>query len=166
MPVLLALMILAAAPDAGSPVVLKLEGGPAKSGALTVKDLQELGAVTVDRTDKTGSHKVTGVRLDRLLARFGYDEGPKGPKADPKQKHRGLRSVLVATAADGYQAVFSVAEVQEELGPTTALVVWELDGKPLPPAEGPLRIVVSTDKRQTRSLSQLVSLRLVEIPTP
>ena len=29
---------------------------------------------------------------------------------------------------------------------------------------GPLRLVVTTDKRQTRSLYQIVSLRLAEIP--
>jgi DMSO/TMAO reductase YedYZ molybdopterin-dependent catalytic subunit len=162
MPVLLAAIIVAASPDAGSSVVVKLEGG-GKVGALTVKDLHELGAVTADWSDKSASHKVTGVRLDRLLARLGFDEGATGPKAEPKEKHQGLRAAIIATAADGYQAVFSVAEVQEELGTTTVLVVWEMDGKPLPPAVGPLRLVVTTDKRQTRSLFQLVGLRLMDL---
>ena len=160
----LALMILAAPPDAGAPAALKLDSGPTKGGALSVKDLRELGAVTSDWKDKAGSHKVTGVRLDRLLARLGFSEDPKTETVDPKVKHRELRTAIVATAADGYEAVFSVAEVQDELGPTQALVVWEMDGKPLPPDAGPLRLVVVTDKKQTRSLFQLVSLRLTAIP--
>lgn len=164
MPVLFALMMLAAAPDAGAASVLKLEGASAKAGALSVSELKGLGAVTVDWSDKKGAHKVTGVRLDRLLPSLGFFEDPKVDKPDPKLKHRELRAAVVATGADGYTAVFSVAEVQEALGTTNVLVVWEVDGKPLPADLGPLRLMVLTDKRQTRSLYQLVSLRLAEIP--
>jgi DMSO/TMAO reductase YedYZ molybdopterin-dependent catalytic subunit len=163
MSLLLALMVLAATPDAGASPVLKLDGALVKKSALTVKDLQALGAATVDFSDKKGAHKATGLRLDRLLATLGFFEDPKVDKPDPKLKHRELRAAVVATGADGYTAVFSVGEIQEELGATNVLVVWEVDGKPLPTELGPLRLLAITDKRQTRSLYQLVSLRLSEI---
>jgi DMSO/TMAO reductase YedYZ molybdopterin-dependent catalytic subunit len=53
--------------------------------------------------------------------------------------------------------------VQEALGGTTVLVAWEMDGKPLAPSVGPLRLVVPTDKKGTRALYQLVSLEVVEV---
>ena len=43
-----------------------------------MKDLQPLGTVTVAFKDKTGEHKGTGVRLDKVLLKQGFAEGPVG----------------------------------------------------------------------------------------
>jgi hypothetical protein len=61
------------------------------------------------------------VPLDRVLSRFGF-----------------------------FQAVFSCAEVFGSMGATRAMVVWKVDGKPLPEDRGPLRLVVVTDKEPSR----------------
>lgn len=156
---LLALLVLCAAPDAGRSVVLKLDG-PGGAQELTLSELQALGSVTADWSDKAGAHKVTGVPLNKLLPRMGMKAGPDA--TPPKDKHKELRSAVVATATDGFQAVFSSGELDESIGSTNALVVWEIDGKPLG-AMGPVRIVVTTDKRGTRSLYQLLSLKLVDL---
>ena len=65
---------------------------------------------------------------------------------NPKQKHEGLRAVVIATSSDGFEAAFSMGELLETLGATNAVLVWEMDGKPLPEAAGPFRLVVTTDK--------------------
>lgn len=182
MTALLAALLLAAAPDAGVPLSLRVEGDLIKTASLSVKDLAELGAVTVDWTDGHAAHsknaecaapaqksdagcghKVTGVRLDRVLLRLAFSEGPTGPQANPKQKHQGLRSVVIASAADGFEAVFSVGELLETLGATNALLVWEMDGQPLPPGLGPFRILVLTDKSASRSIHQVTGLRVVDL---
>jgi hypothetical protein len=161
-----ALFVLAAAVDGGAPPAIAIVGDLVKNVSLSVKELEALGPgpVVVDWSDKAGPHKVKGVRLDQLLLHVGFTEGPMGPQADPKLKHSGLRAVVVATAADGFVAVFSLGELLETLGPTAALVVWEIDGHPLAPTTGPFRIVVVTDKKPSRSLHQLTSLRVVEFP--
>ena len=82
------------------------------------------------------------------------------PKAE---KRAGYRKVVVATARDGFQAVFSCAEIAEGKGATRALVAWAIDGKPLPPEMGPLRLVVLTDGEPARSIYQLESLKVVEV---
>jgi DMSO/TMAO reductase YedYZ molybdopterin-dependent catalytic subunit len=86
-----------------------------------------------------------------------------GSQANPKQKHQGLRGAVVASAADGFEAVFSVGELLETLGATNALVVWEMDAKPLPTGLGPFRILVLTDKGGARSIHQLTGLRVVDL---
>lgn len=155
----LLLLVLAATPT------LEVEGALVKRASFTVKDLQELGAVTVDWSDKRGPHKLTGVRLDKVLLKLGFTEGPTGPQTDPKVKHQGLRAAVLATAADGFEAVFSVGELLETLGPTQALLVWEMDGQPLPASTGPFRLVVTNDKGQSRSPHQLVSLKVIDLKT-
>jgi hypothetical protein len=44
-----------------------------------------------------------------------------------------VEKAVVATAPDGFQAVFSCAELFPEMGPTRAFVVWTVDGQPMPP---------------------------------
>lgn len=185
MTALLAALLLTAAPDAGALLTLRVDGDLIKPGALSIKELVQLGAVTVDWTDTHAAHaknpeaaacgapaqkndqgcghKVTGVRLDRVLLRLGFSEGPMGPQANPKQKHQGLRGAVIASAADGFEAVFSVGELLETLGATNALIVWEMDGKPLPLGLGPFRILVLTDKGASRSIHQLTGLRVIDL---
>jgi len=77
---------------------------------------------------------------------------------------RGWRRVVVASAPDGFQAVFTVAELTPHLGPTRALVAWKIDDKALPPDRGPLRLVVLTDKVASRSVHAVNRLEVVELP--
>lgn len=147
----------------GGVATLSLEGALIRSGAITLAELEALGPITADWTDKKGAHRVKGVRLDKLLLARGFSEGVTGPKADPKQKHSGLRSAIVATARDGFKAVFAISELLETLGATQALIVWEVDGKPLPETTGPFRIVVTTDKQPSRSLHQVERFELVDL---
>lgn len=71
--------------------------------------------------------------------------------------------MLVATARDGFQAVFSCAEVTKEWGPPSLSLVWQLDGKPLAADVGPLRLVVVTDGEPARSIRQLENLRVLDV---
>lgn len=158
-------LFLGAAPDAGVAVSLSVEGALVRPAALTVKELEALGPATVEFKDKKGAHTGIGVRLDKLLLHLGFSEGRSGPKVDPKQKHAGLRSVVIATARDGFEAVFSVGELLETLGSTRATIVWQMDGKPLPDNVGPFRIVVANDKLPSRSIYQVTSLKVVDLST-
>ena len=59
---------------------------------------------------------------------------------------RGFRkSIVVATARDGYKAVFSWAELYLTPIGDGVYVVYERDGAPLLPAEGPLTLVSLAD---------------------
>ena len=69
-----------------------------------------------------------------------------------------------ASAADGFEAVFSCAELFESMGATRAMIVWKVDGKPLAADRGPLRLVVLTDKEPSRSIHGLRTIEVLDLP--
>jgi len=148
--------------DASPSPSLRVDGALPRTGSLSVADLAQLGPVTLAWTNHRETHQVKGVRVDKVLAHFGFTPGSMGKDVPPPQKVKGFRQVLVAMARDGFQAVFSCAEVWEGMGQTLALLVWEVDGKPLPSDVGPLRLVVLTDGMPSRSLRQLERLRVLD----
>lgn len=72
-----------------------------------------------------------------------------------------LAQYLVAEARDGYRVVFSLAELAPTLGNRVVLLVDRIDGKPLPEAEGPWRLLVPADAHPSRWARQVVALRLL-----
>lgn len=159
----LLLSLLLSAPDAGVEPKLRVEGDLVTAGSFGVKELMELTPSPIEWTDKKGKHTGKGVRLDAVLLKAGFNEGPMGPTVDPKVKHQGLRAAVIATASDGFEAVFSMGELLAHLGATTAWLVFEMEGKPLPPEVGPFRLVIPTDKGASRSLHQLVKVRVLDL---
>jgi DMSO/TMAO reductase YedYZ molybdopterin-dependent catalytic subunit len=139
---------------------VRVEGALPNSATLTKADLEKLGAVTVPWTSHGQTHQVTGVRVDTVLVSLGFTPGPMGKDVSVKEKVKGYRQVLVATARDGFQAVFSCAEVSQGMGPTAAYIVWQVDGQPLSAEVGPLRLVVTTDGEPARSIRQLSQLHV------
>jgi DMSO/TMAO reductase YedYZ molybdopterin-dependent catalytic subunit len=158
-----AALSLAGLAHAAGPGTLTVGGDLPSPGSLTVADLRRLQpeALTVDGHD--GKHRGQGVRLDKVLAHFGFTPGPMGKDVSVRDKRSGWKKAVRATAADGFEAVFSCAELAESMGPTRAYVLYELDGKPLPAEVGPFRIVVPTDKEPSRSLRQLVRLEVLDL---
>jgi len=93
----------------------------------------------------------TGVPLMSLLAQLGVPEKPHG---------NDLRLYLVAEGADGYKAVYSLAEVNPDLHEGTVIVADKLDGKPLAD-NGPFQLVAAGEKRPARWVRNLVAVRVL-----
>lgn len=93
----------------------------------------------------------TGVPLVLLLR--GADAMPDAPLHGPQ-----LARVVHVSARDGYRVAFSLAELDSALGGTRAFVVDRCGDKPLDEHDGPLRLLVPTDKRAARSVRQLQSI--------
>src|SRR5262249_36962818 len=142
---------------------LSVSGDLPSPGAPTRADLEALGTVTVEWTAHGHTRKAVGVPLDKVLAKAGFSAGPMGKELAPGEKRSGWKKAVIASASDGFQAVFSAAELFPEMGPTRAIVAWELDGKPLPGDEAPFRLVVTTDKEPSRSLYKLVKIEVVDL---
>jgi Oxidoreductase molybdopterin binding domain len=62
---------------------------------------------------------------------------------------------VLVMAIDGYRAAFSLAELDPELTDRVILLADTKDGQPLPPREGPFRIVVPGEKRPARWVRQV-----------
>jgi DMSO/TMAO reductase YedYZ molybdopterin-dependent catalytic subunit len=162
---LVVVVVVAGAPRAApaGDAALQVTGALPKEGALTLADLEAMKPVTAPWTAHDERHDVYGVPLDRVLARFGFEAGPMSKDVSKRDKRKGWRMVVRASAADGFEAVLSCAEVFESMGPTRAMVVWKIDGKPLPAERGPLRLVVLTDKEPSRSVYGLRKLEVLDL---
>ena len=68
-----------------------------------------------------------------------------------------MMTVLVE-ATDGYRALFSLAEIDPELTDRVILLADAKHGQPLPPREGPFRIIVPGEKRPARWVRQVKAL--------
>jgi hypothetical protein len=71
-----------------------------------------------------------------------------------------LTSCIVATGADGYKVVLSLAEIDPDFHPGVVLVADAMNGHPLDEKSGPFKLIVTGDKRPARWVRNLVSIEL------
>lgn len=84
----------------------------------------------------------------------------KAAGVSPVQSLRGknLRLSVRISAADGYQAVFALAELDPTIGNRQVLLVDRENGASLPAGDGPWRLVVPADGRPARWARQVTSI--------
>ncbi|OOG46842.1 hypothetical protein B0E50_12760 [Rhodanobacter sp. C01] len=100
-----------------------------------------------------------GVTLVELLQRAGAP-------LDKQLRGREMARFVRVTAADGYQVVFSLAELDAAFGDRNVLVVDRQDGHPLSGKDGPLRLVVAGDKRPARWVREVETIEVVDGSVP
>jgi len=132
--------------------------GPAKTLTITAQDWSAMPKTTVKATnahDKTTS-TYSGVLLRDLLHQAGV---PTGEEMRGKQ----LAAYVRMTASDDYVVVFSIAELEPSIRDEDVLVADQVDGKPLPEKQGPLRLVVPGDKRPARWVRMLTKIEVINV---
>ncbi len=148
---------VAQAQQPAADVALRVEGLVASPRTLTAAQLAALPHHEQQTTDKEGRlHVYRGVALRDVLHLAGAPEGKAihGPV---------LAQAVLATAADGYQVVFALPEIDAEFSPQTILLADHRDGQPLPTHDGPYQLVVPLEKKPARWVRQLTSLRVVKV---
>jgi hypothetical protein len=74
-----------------------------------------------------------------------------------------VASYVLASASDGYQVVFSLAELDPAFTGSEVIVADTIDGKPLFAYQGAFRIVAPKDTRGARSIRMLERLQVVRL---
>jgi len=143
---------------------LALSGSVQNPGTYTLSDLQSLPATTENVTYLAGATPVnatfTGVSLWTLLTTAGLI-------TDPGVKNDILNYYVLATGSDGYEAIYSLGELDPMFGATGApdLIAYLQDGAPIG-ADGFARVVVPGDTFGGRYVSNLVSLQVLHTAVP
>ncbi|MDM0111810.1 molybdopterin-dependent oxidoreductase [Variovorax sp. J22R133] len=122
--------------------------------ALAAFPAQAIGEVTSTSSGAgtAASTTVRGVKLSALIERAGLVTADKN---DWKTL------VVVATATDGYRAVFSWPELSNTAVGEGALVLFERDGKPLDEREGRIAMISAADLRKgPRHVRNLVRIEV------
>jgi len=143
--------------QAPATATLRLDGLVATPRTLTAAELAALPHREQTTTDKEGHpHVYRGVALRDVLHLAGAPEGKAihGPV---------LAQAVLATAADGYQVVFALPEIDADFSPQTILLADQRDGQPLPAHDGPYQLVVPLEKKPARWVRQLTGLKVVKV---
>jgi DMSO/TMAO reductase YedYZ molybdopterin-dependent catalytic subunit len=138
-----------------APARLEIHRDSAPAFVVTTAELAKLPHTELRATEHGRTGTFAGVPLADVLRKAGV----------PIDSVRGRRTmdVVIITAADGYHAAFSLAELAPDLGGRAVLVADRRDGQPLDSAEGPLRLVVPDDKRPTRWVRQVTRIDIRQV---
>src|ERR1700761_1697450 len=135
--------------------VVKISGEVTTPLTIGEADLQKFEQTKLVRKDKDGSdHTYSGVVLASLLQKAGAALGK-----DLRGKN--LAKYVLIDAADGYQVVFALAELDKDFTDRTIILADQMDGKPLPAADGPFRIIVQDEKKPARCIKQVTSIQVM-----
>jgi len=144
---------ISSAPNDGT---LRNTGAVGHAIVLHEADLATLSRQTVHVVDDKGAAVAyEGVPVAALLGRAGAPLGKqlRGPR---------MKLYVVVEAADGYRAVFALAEFDSDFTDRVILLVDRRDGHPLSSKEGPFRIVVPGEKRHARWVREVTALDIQE----
>ncbi len=144
--------------QSGSPATLAVVGDVPTPLTLTAADLRSMPRTEVIVTEDGQPVRYEGVLVGAVLARAG---APLGRDLTGGA----VASYVLATASDGYQVVFSLAELDPAFTGSRIIVADSVGGKPLFDFQGPFRIVAPGDTRGARSIRMLQRLQVVRLRT-
>ena len=136
--------------------LLEVSGEVPKALHLSQQDLLKLPRTEIPTKGKDGKESVyAGISLTEIMLAAGmkFDPGAMPVKG-------AVASYVSVEAADGYKAVYALAELDPTQSDRVLLLADRKDGEPLTATEGPLRIIAPSEKRQARWVRQVVSISL------
>lgn len=132
-----------------------VEGEVLKPLKLTLDDLAGFKETEVSAKDRDGKeHRFKGVRLVDILDSAGVTLGNE-------LRGDNLTKFVLMKAVDGYEVIFSLAEVDPGFTDQIIILAYLVDGNPLPKGEGPFRIIAPNDKRPARWIRELNLIKVV-----
>ncbi len=147
----------ATAPASSAPTSLLVTGAVAQDLKLSTDDLKKLPRKSVStKGHDDHMHQYDGVPISTVLGKAGVPQGSA-------LRGKSMALTVIAEGSGGYRAVFSLAELDEDFAAEAVLIVDSVDGQPLGPDQGPLRLIVPGDKRQGRWVRALKSITIVNL---
>jgi DMSO/TMAO reductase YedYZ molybdopterin-dependent catalytic subunit len=165
------LLVVPALRADASPDRISVNGSVDKPGDWTVARLKlELaGDVTkIEYSAHDGKHTSSVVPLASLLKAAGVQTGLKQPPkgVTGKDKHVETHYTVVVQGRDGYYAVFSIGELMTDLDNRKIWLALDEDGKALPDADGPMKLIVPDDGKPARWVHGVQSVSVVKVEPP
>jgi hypothetical protein len=143
-----AALALAGAASAQSLTVRGLDGA---AKTLAAAEIAALPRAEAELVEDGKPHRYEGASLTAVLRAGGLPMGAR-LHGDP------LKAYLVVGGADGFQAVYSLAEVDRDFHGDTVILADRVDGQPLPAKQAPWRVVSSGDRKGWRAVYAVSSL--------
>ena len=154
MVLLLMLIYLATTSYSRAQTVLTVSGEVTKPLTLQAADLAAMPHVDVTAPERDGKeHRYAGIPLIELLKLAGATVGGD-------LKGRNLTKFVVVKAADNYEVVFALPELDPDFATRTVLLADRVDGETLASGVGPYRVVVPGEKKPARWVRNVTSIEI------
>jgi DMSO/TMAO reductase YedYZ molybdopterin-dependent catalytic subunit len=140
----------------GPPSTVQVTGAVKEALNLSADDLAKMPRASVSTTSNGMATVYEGVWLHEVLKKAGVPLGSE-------LRGKALTTYVLAEAQDGYQVVFSLAELDPSFVDNQILVADTANGKALFGAQGRFRLVVPKDKPGARSIRMLTRLEVVQL---
>ncbi|WP_163410077.1 molybdopterin-dependent oxidoreductase [Flavobacterium ajazii] len=132
--------------------VVKIEGEVLKPLSLSLSDFAKMKHVEASMKDRDGkAQQYSGVAIFDLLQQAGVTVGKE-------LKGENLTKYLLVRCSDGYEVVFSLAELDPSFTNRVVILADAKDGKPLADGIGPFRLVVPDENKPARSAHEVTHL--------
>ncbi|HUB60562.1 MAG TPA: molybdopterin-dependent oxidoreductase [Puia sp.] len=150
----LCFLVIAFTGRAQQPATVKVTGEVLTPLTLTASDLAAMPRTTASAKDKHGiMHSFSGVAIADILNKAGVTTGRQ-------LRGENLAKYLLVSCADGYQVVFSLAELDSSFTDRVVILADQEEGKPLPAGIGPFRLIVPGEKKPARNCFQVTTLAI------
>lgn len=125
-------------------------------GMLGLSDLLRLPSHSVQTTDHGGTTlRYEGVLLSDVLKLVGAPQGEQ-------LRGRYLAGFyLLVSGTDGYGAIFALPEADPTFTDREIILAYRVNGVALSNHDGPLQVIVPSDKRHGRWVRQVTSIEIV-----
>lgn len=132
--------------------VVKIEGEVLKTLSLTLSDLAKMPHVQATMKNREGKlQEYSGVPVIELLKMAGVTLGKE-------LKGENLTKYMLVRGSDGYEVIFSLAELDSAFTNRVIILADKKDGKPLEDGVGPFRLIVPEENRPARSVLEVSHL--------
>jgi DMSO/TMAO reductase YedYZ molybdopterin-dependent catalytic subunit len=132
--------------------VVKVSGEVTTPLTLSATDFAKMKRSTVMMKDRDGKeHAYTGVSIQEILEQAGVTTGKQ-------LRGENLTKYLLVKCADGYEVLFSLAELDSSFTDRTVILADTIEGKSLPMDKGPFRLIVPGEKKPARSSFQVTEI--------
>lgn len=150
---LIAAALLAAQSPAPS---VRITGEVRQPVTLTADDLAKMPRASIRLTSQGKETVYEGVWLHDALKKAGVPQSNE-------LRGKTLAGYVLAVAEDGYQVLFSLAELDPSFIDNQFLLADTANGSPLSGKEGRFRLVAPKDKTGARSVRMLAKLEVVQL---
>jgi DMSO/TMAO reductase YedYZ molybdopterin-dependent catalytic subunit len=128
---------------------IKVEGEVTKPLKLELAPLTKMQSVTVNLKDRDGKeHPYVGVPVVKILEMAGVTTGKQ-------LRGENLTKYVMVKCADGYEVLFSLAELDTSITNKIPILAYMADGNMLPAGKGPFRLVMPDEGKPARSCFQV-----------
>jgi hypothetical protein len=137
--------------------VLTVNGAVRTPVNFSLREIESMTFTIISAKDPDGSTNFyDGIPPAIFLSWVGVLRGPALHGDD-------MQLCVLVKGADGYKAVFSLAELDPSFTDKEVVLAFRRNGKELDAKTGPLLLVVPNDKRHNRWVRQVTDLEIVRV---